>query len=291
MVYPHYFATMGFAVVRGRDLNESDLRPDSPPVALVNEAFVRDILKGQEPLGIRHGLSVRGPGNVSANSPPPLLPLNIIGVVKDSRYPNLRDATPPIIYQTFLQTRTGRGQMVLHVRVTGNSGETARRIREAVHAIDRDVPMFELHTLADEVDAALVRERLIATLSGFFGAVALLLVCVGLYGIMAFTVSRRTAEIGVRVALGATRSDVRWLIARQTLTLVLGGIAVGLPAAWIVGRLTSRHLSGILFELTPTDPITMTAATLLLVLVAMCAGLPPARRAARIDPIVALRNE
>ena len=108
---------------------------------------------------------------------------------------------------------------------------------------------------------------------------------------MAFTVSRRTAEIGVRVALGAAASDVRWMIARQTLTLVVIGIAVGLPMAWIVGRLASRQLSGMLFELTPTDPITMAAATSLLVLVAMCAGLMPARRAARIDPIAALRNE
>jgi ABC-type antimicrobial peptide transport system permease subunit len=108
---------------------------------------------------------------------------------------------------------------------------------------------------------------------------------------MAFTVSRRTAEIGIRIALGATRSDVGGLIARQALKLVLAGIAVGVPAAWIVGHLASRQLSGILFELTPADPITMTVATILLVLIAMCAGVLPARRATRIDPIVALRNE
>jgi predicted permease len=291
MVYPRYFATMGLAIAKGRDFTDSDLRPDSPLVAVVNEAFVREVLKGHEPLGAQHGATVRGPGMVSADRPRPTLPLNIIGVVKDSPYPNLRAATPPIMYQTFLQTRTGRGQMVLHVKVTGSPGEIDRQIREAVQETDRDVPIFELHTLADEVDAALVRERLIATLSGFFGAVALVLVCVGLYGVMAFTVSRRTAEIGIRVALGATRSDVRWMIARQTLMLVLVGIAVGLPAAWMVGRLASRQISGMLFELTPSDPITMTAATLLLAFVGVCAGLLPARRATRINPIVALRNE
>ena len=179
----------------------------------------------------------------------------------------------------------------MHVRVAGNPAEIVRQVRSAVQAIDKDVPMFEVHTLADEVDAALVRERLIATLSSAFGVVALVLVCIGLYGLLAFTVSRRTAEIGIRIALGATRSDVGGLIARQALRLVLAGIAAGLPAAWIVGRLASRQLSGVLFELTPWDPLTMMAATILLVLVAMCAGVLPARRAARIDPIVALRNE
>lgn len=291
MVYPGYFATMGLTIVTGRDLNEGDLRPDSPPVALVNEAFVREFLKRQEPLGVQHGLSVMGPGMVRADRPRPTLPLDIIGVVKDSPYPNLREAAQPTLYQTFLQTQTGRGQMVLHVRVTEGAGEIARQVREAVQAIDRAVPLFEIHTLADEVDAALVRERLIATLSGFFATIALVLVCIGLYGVMAFTVSRRTAEIGIRVALGATRSDVRWMIGRQTLMLVLVGIAVGLPVAWMVGRLASLQISGMLFKLTPSDPITMTAATFLLALVAVGAGLLPARRAVRIDPIVALRNE
>lgn len=289
MIYPRYIATMGMSVSRGRDFNDDDLRPDSPLVALVNEAFVREILKGQEPLGIRHGLTMTR-GN-SVQGVPQRQPLTIVGVVKDSRYPNLRDATPPIMYQTFLQTRTGRGQMVLHVRVAGNPGEIARQVRDAVQETDRDVPMFELHSLADEVDAALVRERLIATLSGFFGLVALVLVSVGLYGVMAFTVSRRTAEIGVRVALGATRSHVLWMIGRQTMALVLLGIVVGLPAAWAVGRLASRQVSGMLFEVTPSDPATAIAATIVLVIAGACAGILPARRAVRIDPIVALRND
>jgi predicted permease len=289
MVYPRYFATMGIPLTKGRDFGDNDLRSDSPFAVIVNEAFVREILGGHDPLGLQHGVMTmtwRSTQDVSQREP-----LNIVGVVKDSRYPALREATPPIMYQTFLQTSTGRGQMVLHVRMAGNPGEIVRQVRSAVQAVDKNVPMFEVHTLADEVDAALVRERLIATLSSAFGAVALVLVCIGLYGLMAFTVSRRTAEIGIRIALGATRSDVGGLIARQALKLVLAGIAVGVPAAWIVGRLASRQLSGILFELTPSDPITMAAATILLVLVAMCAGVLPARRAARVDPIVALRNQ
>src|SRR5258705_10423897 len=121
--------------------------------------------------------------------------------------------------------------MVLHVRVAGSPGRVIPQIREAVQSIDNDVPTFEIFSFAERLNAAFVRERLVATLAGFFGVVALVLVCVGLYGLMSFTVARRTPEIGVRVALGATRAAVTWMIARQTLTRVLAGIASGLPAA------------------------------------------------------------
>ena len=289
MTYPRYFATMGMTLARGRDFEEGDLRPGAPFVVVVNQAFVREVLHGQDPLGTRHGLTMtRG---FSRDGVPQRDPVDIIGVVSDSRYPNLREATPPTMYQTFLQTRTGRGQMVLHVRIAGNAPGMTRELRDAVQAVDRDVPTFEIHTLADEVDAALVRERLVATLSAFFGVVALVLVSVGLYGLMAFTVTRRTSEIGIRMALGATRADVRRLIARQTLGLVTAGVAVGLPVAWALGRLTSHQASSLLFQLTSSDPLTMALATGLLVLVATCAGMLPAQRATRIDPIVALRIE
>jgi len=128
-------------------------------------------------------------------------------------------------------------------------------------------------------------------LSGVFGMVALALVSIGLYGLLAFTVAQRTAEIGIRVALGATRADVSWLIARQALTVLVLGLAVGIPAAWMASRLASHQLDTVLFQQTPNDPVAMTAAIVVLALVAMCAGMLPARRAARIDPIVALRNE
>jgi ABC-type antimicrobial peptide transport system permease subunit len=136
-----------------------------------------------------------------------------------------------------------------------------------------------------------VRERLVAALSGGFGLVALGLVSVGLYALLAFSVSRRTAEIGIRVALGATRGDVVWLVGRQGLTIVLLGLAAGVPAAWIATRLAARQLDTLLYQQTSNDPLAMTAAIVVLLLVAVCAGLLPARRAARIDPIVALRTE
>jgi predicted permease len=279
MTYPKYFATMGMTMARGRDFNERDLRPGAPLVAIANETFVREVFKGREALGPANAVTSSGQR------------IEIVGIVRDSRYPDFRRAAPPMLYQTFLQTRTGRGQMVLHVRVSGGVGRILPQLREIVQSIDRDVPMFDIHSLAEELDAALVRERLVATLSGFFGIVALTLVSVGLYGLMSFTVARRTAEIGVRVALGAAPSDVARMIARQTLALVLIGIAAGLPMAWILARLSTRQISGMLFELTPTDPLTIAAATGVLILVAMGAGWLPAHRAARIDPIVALRNE
>jgi ABC-type antimicrobial peptide transport system permease subunit len=148
-----------------------------------------------------------------------------------------------------------------------------------------------MRSLAEEVDAALVRERLVATLSGVFGIVALILICVGLYGLIAFGVARRTAEIGVRVAMGATPSNIRGLVAREAIRVLVVGLAIGLPAAWIAGRLASSQLSPLLFGLTPGDPVSFAIATGLLALVTLAAGVLPAVRAARVDPIVALRHE
>jgi predicted permease len=286
IVYPRYFATMGMPIVLGRDFTEEDLRPESPKAVIVNEAFVRTVLGTTSPLGTGHGVSEALGRGAQRGAP-----MNIVGVVKDSRFPALREAAQPIVYQTFLQAATGFGGMTLHVRLSEVHEATVRQIRSAVQAVQPEVPMFQLHSLAEEVDAALVRERLVATLSGVFGLVALVLICVGLYGLMAFHVARRTAEIGVRVALGATPSDIRGLVVRQALHVLLIGLGIGVPAAWIVGRLASRQLSPLLFGLSPGDPVSFGAATALLAFVTFAAGLVPAFRAARVDPIVALRHE
>jgi hypothetical protein len=288
IAYPRYFATMGFPIVKGRDFGDEDLRPDAAPVVIVNEPFVHEILKGREPLGADHGVTRARPGRGVTG---PGAPLNIVGVVKDSGLPGLRVATPPRVYETFLQANTGFGQLYLHVRAAADSAAIIRPVGDAVQAIARDVPMAAVRTLSDEVDAALVRERLVATLSAVFGLVALALICIGLYGLMAFTVARRTPEIGIRVALGASRADVRRLVAGQALRIVLTGLAIGVPAAWIAGRIVSRQLSSLLHQITSTDSITIILTIVLLVLVGLSAAILPARRAARIDPMTALRME
>jgi predicted permease len=277
MVYPNYFATMGIGVVSGRDFNAGDLTESSPLVAVVNETFARQAFGGGNPVGqqLRARNELR----------------EIIGVVRDSRYTNLRGETPAIVYQTFLQTATGRGQMALYVRVAGAAGSVLPQIRQAVQNIDRDLPLFEVRTLAEEMDAVLIQERLIATLSTVFSLLALLLACVGLYGLLAFSVVQRTAEMGIRMALGANRVDVVWTVMREALLLVVIGVAIGVPAALAVGRVASNQISGLLFGLQATDPLTIAAAMILLALVSASAGYVPARRASRVDPMVALRNE
>jgi ABC-type antimicrobial peptide transport system permease subunit len=229
--------------------------------------------------------------STSSTAPPANEPFTIVGLVKDSRYTNPRGLTEPLIYMTFLQTSTGRGQMVLHVRTDGNVGVVLQRIREEVTAVDPAMPMFNVHTLNEEMGAALVQQRLIALLSILFGALALLLACVGLYGLLAFAMVQRTAEVGIRMALGAQRVDVLWLVVREALVLVTVGIAIGVPVAFVIARVASSQISGLLFGLTATDPLTIGGAAVTLTVVALCAAYLPARRASRVDPMIALRTE
>jgi putative ABC transport system permease protein len=276
MLYPNFFATMGIRLLAGRDFDARDLVESAPLVAVVNETFARQAFGGNAV-----GEHIRSRNDV----------IEIVGVAADSRYTNLRGETPPIVYQTFLQTRTGRGQMALYVRTARPPAAVLPQVRAAVQDIDRDLPLFEVRTLAAEMDAVLIQERLIATLSSVFSTLALLLASIGLYGLLAFSVVQRTGEMGVRMALGATRADVVWTVLREGLLLVAAGVAAGVPAALVVGRLASSQISGLLFGLGATDPATIGVAVLLLGCVAAAAGYIPARRAARVDPMVALRTE
>jgi predicted permease len=279
MVYPNYFATVGLPLTAGRDFADRDLDETSPQVGVVNEAFVRQIMNGQNPVGrqitIERGESVR----------------EIIGVVEDARYSNLREDAAPLLYQPFLQTGTGRGQMTLHVRISDATAGVVSRVREEVQRIDKDMPLFAIHTLADQMNSLLSRERLVAALSLLFGVLALLLASVGLYGLMAFSVVQRTGEMGLRMALGAAKGTVLRLVMREALVLVLIGLVIGVPCAFLAGRLAANQISGLLYGLNATDPVTMVGAILVLMGVAGIAAYLPAARASRVDPMVALRND
>ena len=283
MVYPNYFETMGIALRAGRDFDEPDLGAGAQHVGVVNEAFVRQIMHGENPVGKRFTAGTR----FSADGPA----REIIGVVEDSKYASLRTDTPPLMYQPFLQTNTGRGQMTLHVRTTADASGVVSRVREEVQRIDPSMPLFAIYTLADQMDAVLSRERLVAILSTLFGVLALVMASVGLYGLMAFSVVRRTNEMGIRMALGAERHSLVRLVMREALLLVIVGLGIGAPAALIAGRVSTNGISGLIFGVSTTDPLTMGGAVALLTLVAAVAAYLPAARAARVDPMVALRNE
>jgi predicted permease len=294
-VYPNSFATLGIPIVAGRDFGPQDTqvwmpgRQCPPPldVGIINESMARRFFGNESPIGRRFGFAfstgrcsdgapLGGPGTIE-----------IIGVVKDAKYASLRNEARAMFYLPFHQANTGRGQMTLIVRTAGDPTSVAAAARREARAMDPAMPMFEVETLATQVAASLQRERLLATLSSGFGLLALLLSCLGLYGILSYAVARRTSEIGVRMALGADRRDVLWLVLRDALRLVLIGSALGVPAALAAARLVTSQLFGI----GAADPGAIVAATLALLVVAAVAGYLPARRATRVDPLVALRCE
>jgi hypothetical protein len=287
---PKYFPTMGIPIVRGRDFAAGDLGAASPAVCIVNQAYARRVYPGEDPLGKTCENSRRPKlGNESTTRPDE--PFTIVGVAQDSRYSHPRGEVVPLIYTPFLLTSTGRGKMVLYVRAVGSGGEIVRRIRQEVAAVDPTMPMLDIHTLGEEMNAALAQQRLIALLASFFGGLALLLACVGLYGLVSFTSVQRTPEMAIRMALGAGRGSVVWLVVGDALALVAGGIAVGLPAALAAVRLAAGAVSGLLFGSQATDPVTIGGAAAALAAVATFAAYWPARRVSRADPNVVLRSE
>jgi ABC-type antimicrobial peptide transport system permease subunit len=209
----------------------------------------------------------------------------IVGLAQDTKYEDLREEFPPIVYDAAAQEGSGPGGSFF-IRSRLPQAETVAAVKRVLNEINPAITV-SFQGFKTMIEATVLRERLMATLSGFFGLLALLLACIGLYGILSYSVASRTNEIGIRMALGAQPRDVRWLILREALLLVFIGVAVGTPMIVAATRLAST----LLFSLTPTDPVSLLSAALLMLAVAMMAGYLPARRATRVDPMVALRAE
>jgi putative ABC transport system permease protein len=280
VISSEYFKTLGTTLLAGRDFDERDSL-NSPKVAIVNESFARRFTNGPNPLGKRFW--------IEATPTEPKTLFEIVGLSKDGKYRDLREDFVPVVFRPVSQnSRAGQfTQLVLRSRsdpsiMSGILSGAKRAINEINPAIVITSGVFRT-----QVESSLLRERLMAMLAGFFGILALVLACVGLYGIMSYSVAERTNEIGIRVALGAEPRDVLWLILRETLVLVGAGVGVGLVAALCVTSLTSS----LLFGLTPADPVSISLAILVMLAVSAVAGYIPARRATKVDPMVALRYE
>jgi len=269
---PNFFAAMELPVVGGRGFADSD-DGSRPMVAVVNQAFARQYFGDEDPIG-RH---------VVFNAPNDPSSAEVVGIAQDAKYTELRGATPPTVYVSALQLVDGTANYAL--RVASQDASVLSAVRAAVREIDPALPVLNLRTQDEQIDRLHSQERLFARLSGFFGVLALTLACVGLYGLMSYAVVKRTAEIGLRMALGARRVQVMRMILGESLTLVWLGIAVGMATAWGASRL----VSSMLFGLSATDPVTYAGAGSILAIVAVLASVLPARRASRVDPMVAFR--
>jgi predicted permease len=272
-VTPGYFETMGIPLLEGRDFDRRDLKEDAK-VAIVNRKFAQHYFGEKTAIGRHLG---RG------NAPDTKLDVEIVGVVADSLYEGPREG---LRRQVFVPN-WGKGGVAFYVRTTTDSTTAYTALRKEVKMLDASMPVYEMKTLAAQLDQTLLSERLIALLSAGFGFLATLLAAIGLYGVMAFVVARRTKELGVRMALGAQPGSVIWLVMKEVLILLSIGLAVGLPAAMGLGRFLSTQLYGI----KASDPAIAVVTMMMLIAVSSLAGLIPARRASRIDPILALRYD
>jgi predicted permease len=276
-ISPGYFNTMGIPMVAGRDFNERDTAI-SQKVAIVNESFVKKILKGANPIGQHFQIEE------VVGRPRPMY--EIVGFVKDTKYYDLRDNFQPIVYVTTLQDDQPDQNAQLLIRSPLLLGGLTSSIKNALADISPVIAM-EFTPMQRQIHDSLLRDRLMATLSGFFGGLAALLAVVGLYGVISYSVARRTNEIGIRMALGAQRLNIVNMVLGEAGLLLVIGLAVGTGLALVL----SKTASSLLFGLKPRDPLTILLAILGLAAVAILASYIPARRAAGLDPMVALRNE
>ena len=270
IVGPNYLRTMRIPIIGGRDFTEQDMEK-SQRVAIVNQAFVDRYWPGQDPLGKR--ISVYGQW------------FNVVGVARNGKYRRLVYPPEPVFFQPLYQRY--RDLVTIHARVTGDPQGYAAEVERTVHQLNADLPVFGVTTLKSSMQLGSIFERLAGTFAGAFGLLALILAAVGIYGVIAYTTRQRTHEIAIRIALGAERVAVFWLVLGQGLFLTLAGLAAGIA----VSLALTRYLKSVLFGVTATDLLTYAAVALLLCLVSFVACYIPARRATKVDPMVALRYE
>jgi len=280
---PRFFETLQTPLISGREFTERDVS-SAPDVAVVNEAFASRHFPAQNAVGQYLSAIVRGRKT----------DLQIVGVVKNSFLAGLRRDPPPAVYVAYYQLphpnsegkSTSNFPTTLEIRASGSLSKVSADVRTKLQAIFPTTPI-EIHALEAQVDATLVQERLLATVAGVFGLLALILACIGLYGLLAYSVARRTKELGIRMALGARRHNVIAAVTAKGVGLALLGIVFGVPAAFFA----SRWVESMLFGLTHTDPVTVLGSAFALLTAALIAAYFPARRAAAVDPITALRDE
>jgi predicted permease len=273
MLSPAYFQTMGIPLLEGRDFERRDMVEDAK-VAIVNRKFAEHFFKGRSAIGRRIGFG---------GGPDTKLDIEIVGVVEDSLYEGPREG---VRRQVFVP-KWGNFGTAVYVRTTQASSAAFSAVRTEVRALEPALPLFQMKTLARQLDDILLTERLIALLSSAFGLLATLLAAVGVYGVMAFAVAGRRKEMGIRLALGAQPGAVLWIILREVLILVSIGLAAGVPAALALGRFVASQLYGVEAH----NPGVAIATIAILAAVGGLAGLIPARRASRTDPVLALRYE
>jgi predicted permease len=276
-----FLSTMRIPILLGRDLSRGD-SPGSPPVAVVNETFVREYLNGENALGQTLVLG-------EAQRPKPDDErLEIVGVAKDAHYSSVRNDPPPTAYLSYRQQEHELlQQMTFNMRTNLPPLAIASAVRNVVSQVDPNLPIAEMRTMDDQVSESIHTERLFASLVSGFGIAAALLAAIGLFGVMAYAVARRSREIGIRLALGATTGKVRWMVLRESVAIVLVGLAVGVPSAFGLSRLVESMLYGV----RPHDASSFGAAAVLMVLIGAAAAWIPARRASKVDPMTALRCE
>lgn len=275
-VGPEFFETMRLPLVSGRTFTQPDLQSERA-IAVVNRAFVQRFLGGKNPIGVHLGGTTPSGKKVERE---------IVGIVGDAKYENLRKSIEPTAYIP-LQVSAGGSTAYFAIRTSTRSEALIPKVRQVVAGVDDNLPLFDVRTQTETIDRLLFNERLVAQFSSLFGALALILACVGLYGLLSYEVARRTREIGIRTALGAQRREIFRLVLRQGLTLTILGVIVGIALA--IG--VTRYLGSLLYGVAATDPLTFVTIAFTLVAVAILACYIPSRRATSIDPIVALRYE